>query len=240
MPARLRLSAPFAIAALLAACSPPPPQSLDSNLWQPAPIDDRGARCADVGAVRACWSDGCPGGVCVTARPEDARASRCTGGGKDRRCTRRGRLADAFACTNGSCVQRHPRLPDDGEWTCVDLTGAVLCRGAQPPTTPDPGWTCGKRPSGERVCIDLDPDLPPGGPHRCRFDHIPRDRRICEPDAPPTPRVGTPCSADATCPEGTRCGAGRCLPPAPEPECWLPEDCAGAPCRLGRCAGPTP
>jgi hypothetical protein len=146
---------------------------------------------------------------------------RCVGSGAALRCARRDRLADPFVCTNGSCVQRHPRLPDDGEWACIDLVGAVLCRGGEtasgvPPGPPEPGWICGqRRGTEERLCLDRDPDLPAGGPHACHFEHVPRDTRHCEP--PKAPLKGPTFAAD------------------PTPECWFDADCGGPRCLLGRC-----
>jgi hypothetical protein len=61
--------------------------------------------------------------------------------------------APPFACAAASCEQRHPRLPDDGEWTCADASGATICVGGEraagvAPAPGDPRWRCGGRRDG--------------------------------------------------------------------------------------------
>src|SRR5688572_11068678 len=117
-----------------------------------------------------------------------------------------------FVCENDRCEQRYPRLPDDGQWECVDLDGVALCRGGAPPAgvasgPPDRGWRCGaRRTSGEKICVALSPAFPDDRSHwRCAFEHRGGERRICvrSPGAPrPTPLLSS--------------GA---------PECWIDTDC---------------
>jgi hypothetical protein len=149
-----------------------------------------------------------------------------------------------FVCVGDECVQRHPRMPDDGEWECVDLHGVVICHGGEPAAAvvdgpPDPGWLCGARAQGargpERLCVDFAPDLPAGeaAGWRCRYDHQRGEKRICRRDAQAR-RVGGPCAAG--CPEGATCVENRCLPARPDPTCWLDSDCPGGKCRFGTCS----
>lgn len=194
---------------------------------QGASSADRGALCANVGAVRACWE--CDGGKapCVVgpATPSPRRAA-------------------TFVCQGGDCVQRHPRLPDDGEWECIDQDGAVVCRGGEPaagviPGPPEVGWICGAREQGprgpEKVCVDLAPDLPEGGPWRCRADHKSGEKRVCKQAAPKGPQLGEACGDG--CPTGATCVSDRCLPAKPQPTCWFDTECAGGTCRQGTCVG---
>jgi hypothetical protein len=127
-------------------------------------------------------------------------------------------------CTSASCEQRAPRLPDDGEWECVELDGVVICRGGVPAAgvvagPADPGWSCGpRRGSADRICVDLAPELPDGaiGGWRCRFTHERGERRVCRADptaAPPAPT------------------------PVPKPSCWIDRDCGSGTCRRGSCGG---
>jgi hypothetical protein len=125
-----------------------------------------------------------------------------------------------FRCAAAVCEQGQPRLPDDGEWECVELDGAVVCRGGVPAAgvvagPPDPGWRCGvRRGSSERLCVDDAPELPGPG-WRCRFTHEHGERRLCREDAsaPPPPP-----------------------PPRDPPSCWIDRDCGSGTCRRGSCA----
>jgi hypothetical protein len=148
-----------------------------------------------------------------------------------------------FTCAGDACVQRHPRLPDDGEWECTDMAGAALCRGGDPaagvaPAPPDPSWICGARAgTGERICIDLSPDFPGGAAaagFRCRYDNAPQPRRLCARD-PGAHNLGDGCTRERPCVDGASCVEGRCAAPRPAPSCWLDDDCGGGTCRFGSC-----
>ncbi|HMI85595.1 MAG TPA: hypothetical protein VK550_15970 [Polyangiaceae bacterium] len=150
-------------------------------------------------------------------------------------------------------MQRYPRLPDDGEWTCSDMGGAAVCSGGDPPAgapfnTSDPTFICGQRRSagkaredGERVCVNLAPDFPDGVARgwRCHYAADDGVTRICDRDAT-VHVIGDPCDAQAPCLDGLRCVARRCTPEPPSPSCILDADCAEAVCRWGSCwRGPT-
>lgn len=215
-----------------------------------APALDASDACTDVGQFRACWSPKSGEGVWVGARPlpalivRNAAEYRCTGSGKARRCRLRGDLASRFRCGGGRCVQDLPRLPDDGEWECADLSGAVLCRGGATPAGvvrpgSDPGWFCGTRrgaAAGDRLCLDLDPDYPSSQEtgFQCWFEFTQAKlSRVCEPSA--LPRLGSRCGTEHDCPPETRCFSKVCLPPELTPDCWGNADCAGGRCAYGRC-----
>ena len=155
-----------------------------------------------------------------------------------------------FSCIANRCVQLHPRLPDDGEWTCSDQAGAAICvggeRAAGVAAAPgDPAFICGNRrgtPSdslGSRICVDPSPDLPGAdrAAWRCRIVHEPPLRRICDRD-PGTWKLGAPCGALRPCAEGSDCVAGRCALPLRTPDCWFDTDCPGRRCRFGSCGAP--
>jgi hypothetical protein len=146
----------------------------------------------------------------------------------------------SFDCAGGACVQRHPRLPDDGEWECVDMVGASVCKGGDAPAgvvpgPPDQRWTCGAR-GGERVCVDLAADFPGGDREgwRCRYENAPRPRRLCLRD-PAAHHLGDPCEPRRPCVDGATCRDGRCVAPPPHPSCWLDADCGSGACRFGTC-----
>jgi len=145
-----------------------------------------------------------------------------------------------FACTGDRCEQRHPRLPDDGEWECVDMAGASVCRGGEPaagvvPGPPDGRWSCGAR-GAERICVDLAGDFPGGSADgwRCRYENAPRPRRLCQRDAA-AHHLGDRCTPREPCVDGAQCRDGRCQAPPPRPSCWLDSDCPGSACRFGSC-----
>src|SRR5687767_884679 len=98
-----------------------------------APADDPpGKRCAEVAGVRVCWpppgASAAGAAIVVGPRPVPGWPApeagwRCVGRGADRTCEDRALRAGPFVCSGQSCVQAQPRLPDDGEWECVDLDG---------------------------------------------------------------------------------------------------------------------
>jgi hypothetical protein len=147
-----------------------------------------------------------------------------------------------FSCWRGECAQTHARLPDDGEWECVDMAGAAVCRGGDPPAgvvpgPPDGRWTCGVRAgAAERICVDLRGDFPEGRAQgwRCHYQHPTRPVRRCRPD-PAAHQLGDPCAPRQPCVDGATCVQGRCVAPPPTPSCWLDTDCAGGACRFGSC-----
>jgi hypothetical protein len=178
----------------------------------------------------------------------DALGYRCTGVGAARKCVPRAERAPAFRCRGSRCSQEQPRLPDDGEWECADLSGVVLCRGGGEPAavvhvSVDPGWLCGSRRrarNGERICLDLDPDLPEKvGVRACHFEiDGARARRVCEHSEQTL--LGDACSHSDLCPPGSECTGGICLPPHPSPNCWGDAECGLGQCRFGTCSAGAP
>jgi hypothetical protein len=158
-------------------------------------------------------------------------------------CEDRARNGSAFRCDGERCVQTLPRMPDDSEWDCVEMSGAVYCRSRAEAAgiasgSLDAGWLCGPRRSvtGERVCIDLDPDRPDARRDwKCNFQYFQsQPQRICVPAN--APLIGSACGPARACPAAVSCVDGRCLPVRPEPSCWYDADCgAGAVCRWGTC-----
>jgi YD repeat-containing protein len=217
-----------------------------------APAADReDAACADVETLRVCWDAAGPRLVkrpvpAAPATPLSPMGWRCVGSGAARRCTSRADGTPVFACTGSRCEQRHPRMPDDGEWQCTDSAGATVCvGGARPagvaPAPADAGWTCGARRGGDpgtRVCVDLSPDFPDGHAHgwRCRTMYDGPARRICDRD-PNAHTLADACNQARPCVDGSRCTDGRCLPERPAPACWLDDECPGGRCRFGSCLG---
>jgi hypothetical protein len=188
--------------------------------------------CADVGALRVCWTGAA---TTVVARPAASAA-------------RRSRTA-AFVCDGARCEQPHPRMPDDGEWRCADTGGATVCAGGEPaagvaPARQDPAWFCGQRRGAtppERVCVDFSPDLPNGAQGsgsnvgwRCQTLYDGPVRRVCDRDAPGR-TLGAACDAGRPCVDGSRCTGGRCVPERPAPSCVLDGDCDTGRCRFGSC-----
>ena len=228
-----------------AACKHAPP-STHASAREPAPSpDDRDRICADLGAHRVCWS-GERAELVPRTLPSGAappHGYRCGGAGSERVCEDRTRNASAFECGTQRCLQERPRMPDDGEWECVEMSGVVFCRdrGAMAGLEAGPadlGWTCGARrgaAGGERICIDLDPDRPEPKTHRhCRFDLFFGARRSCTPES--TLVIGDACTDSRACPADSHCEAGLCLPARPDPACWLDQDCgANRRCVLGSC-----
>ena len=270
------LRAPFRLAGALAplalaACSPEPIEVTRPVVVREvaSPAEDATSRCADVaGGLRVCWSDAgepvslssspFPGPGPGSSRSGSGRGFVCEGQGKERRCVDRGHLAPPFQCEGKRCTQRHPRLPDDGEWECADIAGAVVCRGGEPAAGTAPGgrgrgFVCGARRvqrdvTGERLCVDLSPDLPEGsGPGvRCHFEASSGLTRVCELGTT-GPSLGAVCARERPCVDGAVCvpeagkadGTGGCSPLRPDPSCWLPGDCDQGTCRFGTCTRET-
>jgi hypothetical protein len=221
-----------------------------------APVaEDGDSGCADIADKRVCWRGATPEIVprALPDVPATPRGFRCGGIGRERVCEDRARNGSAFDCGTTRCLQERPRLPDDGEWECVEMSGAVLCHSRGPvagmQTGPmDLGWLCGARVGGNegarvggnegaRICVDLDPDRPELATHRsCRFElRLGMQQRSCT--RADKPIIGDACAASSACPSGSRCEAGLCLPARPEPACWLDRDCGeGSKCVLGTCA----
>lgn len=237
----------WALLAALVSCRHAPPAT-SAATREPAPaLDDADRACADLGDKRVCWQDGSaalvPRSVPSGAAP--AHGFRCGGRGRERVCEDRMHNASAFACGTQRCLQERPRMPDDGEWECVEISGIVYCRsrslfaGMQAGDM-DLGWVCGARrggAEGERICVDLDADRPDDTSRRhCRFEaHFGAPQRSCTNDR--APLVGDACNDARACPHGSRCETGLCLPAQPEPGCWLDRDCGeGAQCVFGSCA----
>jgi len=217
-----------------------------AEAWTP------GQTCSDLGALRVCWRGSEPTVAprVLPSAPVPPQGWRCGGEGRERVCEDRSRNASGFDCGTQRCLQARPRMPDDGEWECVEISGVVFCHsrgeGAGMQAGPsDLGWLCGPRRGaaapGERVCVDFDADRPSGAPlmaQRCSFElHFGTPQRSCT--AAPTLRVGSPCSAASSCPDGSRCSAGACLPERPEPGCFFDKDCGDdhARCVFGSCKG---
>jgi hypothetical protein len=220
----------------------------------PAPVVDRPGACADVGTSRVCWDEAGAAALVERTAPRVAATTamgwRCAWPGPTRHCVDRAASAPAFACDGPRCTQRHARLPDDGEWTCVDAAGVVVCVGGARAAgivagPPEGGWICGERSArardelGARVCVELSPDFPDGHPAgwRCHVDNGPAPTRVCE-----RPRAGRVeatladgCAPARPCVDGATCVAGRCVPARPAPSCWLDTDCATGACRFGTC-----
>jgi hypothetical protein len=208
---------------------------------------ERDDLCADIGSIRACWTDAAARIVPRTV-PKDTTPSalgwRCVGAGSARRCAARAVTSAAFVCSGSVCEQRHPRMPDDGEWRCSDSGGATVCAGGEPAAgvaaaTVDAAWLCGQRRGAtppERVCVDFSPDFPDGNMDgwRCQTLDDGPVRRVCERDAPGRTLTAA-CAASRPCVDGSRCIDSRCIPGRPAPSCALQTDCATGRCRFGSC-----
>ncbi len=255
---RLEVCVIVCVGVMLAACRSRSVEraSVETSTSFPAPTDDRGLLCLDVGAMRACWENGRSEPATVR-RPlpsigaPTALGWRCTGQGAARVCVDRVGSVGTFVCKGADCQQLHPRLPDDGEWSCADDAGAVVCVGSEPPAGVVPGaveagWICGERAPraplkndpGRRVCVDLSPDYPDGRPAswRCRFDQERGHRRVCTRDLT-VHALGDACDDLHPCLDGALCVSARCLPRRPMPSCWLDGDCRDGVCRFGSCVG---
>jgi hypothetical protein len=226
----------------------------DRRTW-PVIVDDPRHECADVGRVRVCWGERllknptCDADACVVPRevPDLPSTSgwRCIGTAADRLCRPRSAWASPFVQRGDEWVQVHPRLPDDGEWTCSEAAGVTVCVGGAPPagvapSAPIPGYFCDERPERDprgRICVDFSPDFPTEPhPWRCHFTEGPSPERRCTRDDA-LHRLGDPCDPQTPCVDGARCLRGVCIPPRPSPACAIDRDCKGGVCRFGSCVG---
>ncbi len=227
-----------ALAALAASACEAPLRIEEPRVSAPVPRD-HGVLCLDLGASRACW-DGAARVLSERVLPEGAPRGgwRCFGQSADRFCELRTARSGLFACEGPRCVQTRTRAPDAAEWDCVDLQGVGVCHSELAAAGVDPGpldagYVCGARRghAGERICVDLSPDVPDDRARwRCSTQRtIGRAERVCERAA-----AGVGCGV---CPEAALCLDGVCVPPRPEPDCWLDADCAhDERCRWGTCA----
>ena len=213
-----------------------------------APEQDRpGQLCSDFGESRVCYEAdvarrvprSLPDGV------EPMAGFRCGGSGRARSCEDRAANGGAFECGTTRCIQLSPRMPDDGEWECVEMSGLTFCHSRGPMAGAshgprDLGWLCGARrgvaDGGEEICVDAAPDRPrdPSMRH-CRYEQrLGATVRSCGPGRGLL--IGDACSRKDACPKDSTCKEGLCLPRRPAPACWLDADCgAGARCALGSC-----
>jgi hypothetical protein len=257
---RLRRSIIAMIALALGACRSGP-RSSERDAW-PAAAKDPTEACADLTNLRICWSsvdDGGPSTIhkvdrtLPNARPASPLGWRCSGVGAARTCVDRQRGVGAFAQNGERWLQRHPRLPDDGEWSCGEMGGAVVCSGGATAAGvaakgSDPAWFCGKRWNGmssaetiERVCVDFAPDFPDGSAigWRCRYEQEQGLARVCQRN-PSAHVLGDACDAGRPCLDGVRCVERKCVPERPAPSCVIDADCESTACRLGTCREPSP
>jgi hypothetical protein len=138
--------------------------------------------------------------------------------------------ASEWFCGSLNCVQRHVRLPDDGEWRCAEEDGVAWCAGGEPAAgvvraPAERGYVCGvrrvrERGVVERVCVDESPDIPGTDRerYRCEFAQEQGMKRECYDGAtevrPVVARTAPDCWIDADCAPGT-CDRGRCAKEAP-------------------------
>ena len=209
--------------------------------------------CADLTSLRVCWNADektCHGGICAVPLPLPAGPApsplgwRCSGNGSARTCTDRRKGPGPFVGDGVRWVQGHPRMPDDGEWTCSEMAGATVCSGGDAAAgvaanVTDEAWICGVRRGTaprERVCVDFAPDFPDANAHgwKCIYATEPSVARICERDRE-AHALGDPCSEHEPCLDGVTCLEHRCVPDPPDPSCVFDRDCAAGVCRLGTC-----
>jgi hypothetical protein len=152
------------------------------------------------------------------------------------------RAAGRFSCSDGTCRQEQPRLPDTGEWRCAEREQVVWCAGGEPaagvvPGPADSRFRCGPRwgQAQERVCIDPHPDYPDGAEndYACSFDQERGIARACRRAEPRPPRPLAParalsaCWLDRDCPSGA-CDRGVCT-------CQIDAQCQIGRCQAGVC-----
>lgn len=212
-----------------------------------APEEDRpGQLCSDFGESRVCYEADNARRVTrtVPAGPEPAAGYRCGGAGAARSCEDRAVNGGNFECGTTRCIQLFPRMPDDGEWECVEMSGLTFChsRGTMAGAERGPrdlGWLCGPRrgvADGEEICVDTSPDRPGDQRFRhCRYEQqLGATIRSC--GSGKGAIIGDPCSEGSACPKDGTCQENLCLPRRPAPACWLDGDCEqGARCALGSC-----
>lgn len=216
-----------------------------------AEVEAPGELCSDFGEVRACY--GADGARRVPrplpSGPVPVEGFRCGLRGAARVCEDRAANGGQIECGTTRCLQRSPRMPDDAEWECVEMSGLAFCHSRGPMAgvaggPRDLGWLCGPRrgtaaKSGEEICVDTDPDRPTAAAYKhyrhCRYEQqLGASVRSCV--AGRSAIIGDACSADSACPKDSRCQDGLCLPERPQPACWLDADCGqGARCALGTC-----
>ena len=239
-----------------AACSRSAPVAVVRQAIATPALDDRGDVCADVGEARACWGSdlvgpGCDGKTCALARPVPAGPApvggwRCDGSGGSRVCEERSRNAGSWDCEGRRCVQRRPRMPDDGEWECVDVGGIVYCRGGLAAAgvvagAADRGWMCGSRPRAreeregreEREAREEKPETRGTDAKSAR-----PVERVCvdfSPDLPPLPGVFH-CRFQYPGPGPERVCDDQTTGARPGDACASARDCpSGLGCTGGRC-----
>jgi hypothetical protein len=129
-----------------------------------------------------------------------------------------------FVCRAGSCRQRHPRLPDSGEWRCADGGDVVWCAGGEAAAgvvsgAAEPRFRCGARWGNERrerVCIDAAAERPEGSEnYQCGFEQELGIAKLCKVAAASPALVALPARA--------------------VPACWLGRDCPSGQCNRGAC-----
>ena len=128
------------------------------------------------------------------------------------------------------------------------MGGVAVCVGGDAPAgvpknVRDPTWACGLRrvvhaqPSGERVCVDFQPEFPDAKARgwSCRYTSDHGLSRVCRRDAS-AHQIGDPCDAKHPCLDGLDCTAARCVPErSATPSCAFDRDCESRACRFGSC-----
>ena len=154
----------------------------------------------------------------------------------------------AFTCAADHCEQRHPRMPDAGEWQCMDSAGATICMGgerARPAWRPRPPTHAGsavraaaasRARASASICRPTFPMAAraDGVAARCTTD---RPRRACDRD-PGAHTLAETC--DARTPVRRRQPLRRRLVRPGTARARVlaaTDDCAGGRCRFGSCLG---
>ena len=180
--------------------------------------------------------------------PAPAMGWRCVGGGATRTCAEpRGEPRRRSRATADRCQQRHPRMPDDGEWQCTDSAGATVCMGgeraagvavARRPS--DAGWFCGARRGGDPGSRALRRPVARLSRRRARADGAAArcttgPRGACANATPAPTRWRKPATRGTRASTAAAAPDGWCVPERPAPACWLQTDCPGGRCRFGSC-----